>query len=272
MAGTVVKARPPWCLRALRVCGSTERELEGWLAQLPSGAPLRLERPRALWARRQRFGHGQHGRVWHSPAGGVWLSAALPWADAAPRAAAPGLAVAGGLLRQLEDMGVEGRLKWPNDLLLRSRDGEWRKLAGLLSGLRLRGSRVRWARVGLGLNGRNPVPPGAVNLVGVLGPSRARPRHLLPRVLAALEWAMATAEEAELVRRQAEARLWLPSTRLWLEGTCWRISGLTPQGGLALVGGDGRQRVLHQSRSAGATGLYIGSGFVADENGGVRSP
>ncbi len=237
----------PWQLRQLPVCGSTEIELERWLAQLSPGAPLRLERPRAVLARRQRFGHGQYGRRWESPPGGVWLSAALPWAPEEPQAAAPGLAVAVGLLLQLEGLGLEGRLKWPNDLLLQGPDGQWLKLAGILSGFRLRGSRVRWVRIGLGLNGSNPVPVGAINLLRGLGRIRARPRYLLPRVFAALEWAMAKALEPEHVREEAEARLWIPSPQLQMDGVCWRITGLTPQGGLALVAGDGRRSVLHRS-------------------------
>lgn len=264
-----MRARPPWRLRALPVCGSTERELERWLARRPVDAPPRLGHPRAVLAARQRLGQGQHGRIWQSPPGGVWLSAALPWSAGPPRAAAPGLAVAVGLLRELEGLGLEARLKWPNDLMLRGRDGEWRKLAGLLSGLRLRGPLVRWARIGLGLNGCNPVPPGATNLMGALGRSRARPRLLLPRVLRALEWAMASAPEAELVRREAQHRLWLPASHLRLDDTTWRIQGLTAQGGLALAAVDGRRRVLHASWPERATGLYIDNDFVADGDGSV---
>ena len=267
-----MKARPPWRLRALRVCGSTEWELERWLARRPAAAPPRLGHPRLVLAERQRFGQGQHGRIWLSPPGGVWLSAALPWADGPAGAAAPGLAVAVGLLRQLEGMGIEARLKWPNDLLLRGRDGEWRKLAGVLSGLRLRGELVRWARVGLGLNGCNPVPPGAINLVRALGPARARPRRVLPWVFAAMEWAMACAAEGELVRREAERRLWVPAERLRLEDTLWRIQGLTLQGGLALVAADGRQRVLHRSWPERTEGLYIDSDFARTPGAGDPIP
>jgi len=248
-----------WELRHLPVCASTETELERWLSQRSVGAPLRLERPRAVLARHQRFGHGQHGRLWQSPPGGIWLSAALPWASEEPRAAAPGLCVAVGLLHQLESLGLEVRLKWPNDLLLQGRDGQWRKLAGLLSGLRLRGARVRWARIGLGLNGCNPVPRGAINLVGALGRIRARPRYLLPRVFAALDWAIAAAEAPELVRQEAEARLWLPTRVLAIDHTRWQVQGLTRQGGLVLLSGDGRQSVLHRSWPEGGHGPYIGA-------------
>jgi BirA family biotin operon repressor/biotin-[acetyl-CoA-carboxylase] ligase len=166
--------------------------------------------------------------------------------------------VAVGLLHQLEALGLEARLKWPNDLLLQGRDGQWRKLAGLLSGLRLRGLKVRWARVGLGFNGCNPVPSGATNLVPPLGRIRARPRYLLPRVFAALDWAMAMADEPDLIRQQAEARLWLPSPDLTIDNTTWRVQGLTRQGGLALICRDGRQSVLHRSWPEGGHSLYIG--------------
>lgn len=268
-----MRARPPWRLRECRVCASTERELDHWLAQGAPQSSLRLLHPRAVVALRQRFGHGQHGRVWQSPPGGVWLSAALPWGAAAlrgnvaPQAAAPGLAVAVGLLRQLEELGLEVRLKWPNDILLRGRDGQWRKLAGLLSGLRQRGSLVRWARVGLGLNGCNPVPPGATNLVAALGRSRARPRHLLPRVFDALEWAMAAALDVERVRREAEARLWLPASQVMVEGTGGRIAGLTAQGALVLVAADGRRSLLHRSWPNASAGPYIGSDFSIGGDG-----
>ena len=131
---------------------------------------------------------------------------------------------------------------------------------------------MRWARVGLGLNGWNPVPPGGVNLVGLLGRVRARPRYLLPRVFAALEWAMARAMEAERVRQEAESRLWLPSTGLELQGRWWQIQGLSRNGGLVVVSSDGRQRVLHRPWSEWARASYIGGDFLVDGDGDVQSP
>jgi BirA family biotin operon repressor/biotin-[acetyl-CoA-carboxylase] ligase len=129
-----------WRLRGLSVCASSELELERWLASPALAAAPSLTTPLAVVTRRQRFGRGQRGRVWLSPAGGAWISAALPWPADPAAAAAPGLAVAVGLALELEGLGLSVRLKWPNDLLL-----EGRKLAGLLPRLRLRGGRVRWA-------------------------------------------------------------------------------------------------------------------------------
>lgn len=235
----------PWHLKALPVCASTELELNRWLAQVAPGPADPLPGPLAVLARRQRFGRGQQGRAWSSPAGGVWLSAALPWHADPAGAAAPGLAVAVGLALELEALGLEVRLKWPNDLLMAGPDGRMAKLAGLLPALRLRGGRIRWARVGLGLNGLNPVPPGATNLRPMLGRLGADPKRLTARVLRALAWAMAAADRPSWVRRQAEARL-LVAPQSWqgaAEG--WQPHGLADDGALVLARGDER-RQLHR--------------------------
>ena len=213
----------PWRLRGLPVCASSELELERWLAAVPHP----LAAPLAVLARRQRFGRGQRGRSWLSPAGGAWISAALPWPADPAAAASPGLAVAVGLALELEEIGLPVQLKWPNDLLV---DG--RKIAGLLPRLRLRGGVVRWAQVGVGLNGRHRLPPAAA-AVSLPAPA------LAARVLRALEWAVAHAREREAVRRAAEGRLGLPLPPLWHEGLDWQVEGLE---------GDGRLRLRHGSR------------------------
>jgi BirA family biotin operon repressor/biotin-[acetyl-CoA-carboxylase] ligase len=196
----------------------------------------------AIRAERQRFGHGQQGRPWLSPAGGVWLSAALPWP--ARDGAALGLAVAVGLALQLEPLGLTPQIKWPNDLLVQGR-----KLAGVLPRLRLRGGQVRWARVGIGVNGVNRVPAGAISLAMALNtrwairttggrPHRwhpqACPRRLEPRVLAALAWARSTAEQRETVAELAEQRLWRPVNGMLYSGQTWQIDGLEVDGSLRL--------------------------------------
>jgi len=250
----------PWQLRALPVCASTERELDLWLRQLPPlASPLppadalpavassqapQLRQPRAVLARRQRFGHGQQGRVWVSPPGGVWLSAALPWPEDPEGAAAPALAVAVALAAELGALGVPIGLKWPNDLMLLTPAGP-RKLAGLLPGLRLRGGKVRWARMGVGLNGCNPVPVGAASLGGFPRARAGRSDLLVARVLLALDRAMALASRPEAVRCAAEGLL-LPLGPMELEGERWRPLGLVADGGLRLVNDAGRQRTLRR--------------------------
>jgi BirA family biotin operon repressor/biotin-[acetyl-CoA-carboxylase] ligase len=139
-----------------------------------------------------------------------------------------------GIALQLEDLGLQPQIKWPNDLLI---DG--RKLAGILPRLRWRGAQVRYAQLGVGLNGVNRAPVGAISLQEVLGRPlhpQAQPERLAARVLRALEWAAAAAAQPELVRRQAEQRLWRPE---WLihEGERWSVSGLAADGGLRLCRG-----------------------------------
>ena len=61
----------------------------------------------------------------------------------------------------------------------------------------------------------------------------------------ALERAMALANQPETVRSAAE-RLLLPLPPLMLEGELWRPRGLAADGGLKVVDGTGRQRVLQR--------------------------
>lgn len=217
------------------MCASTELELDHLLAR--GRRP-----PLAVVARRQNRGHGQQGRVWQSPPGGVWLSAALPWGEGgvaqAGGLASPALALSLGLCLQLEALGLSPQIKWPNDLLL---DG--RKLAGILPRLRWRGERLLGCRVGVGINGVNRVPVGAIALVDGLAagvsPVRRRRHHraadparLAALVLRGLEWAVAASGQAELVRRQAERRLWRAPHRHQEE--LWEVAGLALDGGLRL--------------------------------------
>ncbi|MEB3235213.1 MAG: biotin--[acetyl-CoA-carboxylase] ligase [Cyanobacteriota bacterium] len=202
-----------WRLRRRPVCASTEIELDRWLAEL-DGQPQLERSGLVVVARRQRHGRGQWQRQWQSPPGGLWLSAAFAWPGEPATELAPlTLATAVGLALQLEALGVAPQIKWPNDLMLQGR-----KLAGILARQRLQGGRVRWARVGVGLNGINRVPAGAIALGEVLPHAphshynpRASAAALLPRVLAALHWAQRHAKQPELVQQLAQARLLNPS-------------------------------------------------------------
>jgi BirA family biotin operon repressor/biotin-[acetyl-CoA-carboxylase] ligase len=182
----------------------------------------------------------------------VWLSAVLPWPQQGETTAALGLAVAVGVVRELEALGLAVRIKWPNDLLIGDR-----KLAGLLPRLRRRGARIVMARVGLGLNGWNRVPLGAISLAEALS---ARPNNRLgaagahwqsdplalsARLLRALDWACAMADQAKLVRDEAQRRLWLPSASLPHDGQLWQAQGLGLDGSL-LISRAGEQRALHR--------------------------
>ena len=70
---------------------------------------------------------------------------------------APLTLLAGLCLRQAvhEVCGVDAKVKWPNDLLVASGDGRYKKLAGILTEMSGQVERTDWMVVGIGLNVHN---------------------------------------------------------------------------------------------------------------------
>ena len=82
----------------------------------------------------QKGGRGRLGRRWGSPRGGLWMSLVLR--PALPARLAPRITqtAAVGVAKALWGLGVEARIKWPNDLLVtRPDDGAGRKICGILA-------------------------------------------------------------------------------------------------------------------------------------------
>jgi len=169
--------RMAWRLRVLLVCASTEPLLSHWLAAQPL-------LPIAVVSKKQRFGRGTAQRHWQSPAGGLWLSAAIPWGGEPPAADRLPLLMAAALMAELEPLGLgaELHLKPPNDLMVGQQ-----KLAGVLTSVVWRGGQVRHVRFGIGLNGRHSIRPPGITLEQLLG-SRCPPWPKLVHIgLRALE-------------------------------------------------------------------------------------
>lgn len=125
-----------------------------WHALLPSTQDLARERmrsgtlrPLAVIANAQSAGRGQRGRRWASPPGAA-LYLTLAWPTRQPLSGLGGLSLAMGLAVRatLLRLGLDVRLKWPNDVWL---DG--RKLAGILVEAMPAGDAVV-ALIGIGLN------------------------------------------------------------------------------------------------------------------------
>jgi BirA family biotin operon repressor/biotin-[acetyl-CoA-carboxylase] ligase len=77
----------------------------------------------------QTAGRGRHGREWMSPRGGLYLSVLLDRPHRMDPTRPGPLALLGGVAvaRALCGLGLDARLKWPNDVRVRGR-----KIAGLL--------------------------------------------------------------------------------------------------------------------------------------------
>ncbi len=121
-------------------------------------------------AEEQTAGRGRDGRVWHSPAGGIWLAMVLRpvRAELAAVSIRAGLIVA-DVVDELAGAPV-ARLKWPNDVLC-----DDRKLAGVLCEGRWQGDMLQWLAVGVGINVTNVTPPA-------MGTRAIALRELLPDV------------------------------------------------------------------------------------------
>ncbi len=104
-------------------------------------------------AAKQTAGKGRLGRSWESPSGGVYLSVVLRPRVAPAEVASLSLALALGVARGLETLGVSPQLKWPNDVLL----GQG-KLAGLLHEMSAESDAVTWVVAGIGVNVRRGEP------------------------------------------------------------------------------------------------------------------
>ncbi len=114
----------------------------------------------AVVADEQTGGRGRLDRTWHSPPGGIWLSA-LCRPDVPP-AHAPvlTLAAAVAVTETTREHGVDAGIKWPNDVLV----GE-EKLAGILTEMEGEADRVAWVVVGIGINVHEEgLPDGATGL------------------------------------------------------------------------------------------------------------
>ena len=96
----------------------------------------------------QTGGKGRLGRHWGSPAGGLWMSVVLRPGFDASLASRITQTAAVGVAGALWEIGVEARIKWPNDLLAGGR-----KICGILaeSGVG-QGGRLDYAVLGVGMN------------------------------------------------------------------------------------------------------------------------
>jgi BirA family biotin operon repressor/biotin-[acetyl-CoA-carboxylase] ligase len=156
----------------------------------------------ALWlAETQSRGRGRQGRTWISPPGENLLFSVLLRIACAP-ARVPSLSLVCGLAVRdavAKALGDDARVlvKWPNDVVVRGRDGSVRKIAGILVESALAGGKVEHIVVGIGLNVHTRDFPAELEAIatsvvregagGREGPKLPDRAEILADVLAALD-------------------------------------------------------------------------------------
>jgi BirA family transcriptional regulator, biotin operon repressor / biotin---[acetyl-CoA-carboxylase] ligase len=220
---------------------STQKRIEQFLPKEGEGAVLVL-------AETQSKAVGRQGREWHSPAGGVWFTLALPLknltlAQVAPFSMVTALTLADSL-REVNNLDCE--LKWPNDIFYKGK-----KVAGILLSTTTKYKRA-WLLIGIGINVNNELPAElktiATSIKAIRGQSQGRSR-LIESVLAALWTAWQEfdrtgfgpyqkAFENKLKGIGEIAKILMGNKTI--QGT---LLGIDPQGGLLLKSGPGTKTV-----------------------------
>jgi BirA family biotin operon repressor/biotin-[acetyl-CoA-carboxylase] ligase len=191
-------------------------------------------------AEAQSAGRGRDGRTWRSPMGGVWLGLLLRpgAAELGATAIRVGLAVTDAVDGVLGRS--DGRVKWPNDVLVRDR-----KVAGILCEGRWQGDALRWLAAGVGVNVANAIPDDLRHRAVALCELRpdARRIDVLDRLVPAIMGLTARGarlDDAELAR--FVARDWLRGRQL-AQPVFGRAAGLAPDGALLVDVAAGTVRV-----------------------------
>jgi BirA family biotin operon repressor/biotin-[acetyl-CoA-carboxylase] ligase len=118
----------------------------------------------------QTGGRGRRGRGWTGPPGGVYASILVRPDRPPAHAPVSTLAAAVAVARACDPLGVQARIKWPNDVLVG--EGESRKLSGILTEMESEGGQIAWLTVGIGVNANvdtDTLPAGATSLQALVG-------------------------------------------------------------------------------------------------------
>ncbi len=95
----------------------------------------------------QGVGKGRMGRAWSSPKGGLWFSILLMPSIAITELHKLSLLFGVAVAKSLEQLRVDARLKWPNDVLVGGK-----KLCGILLEVSAESDRVNHVIAGIGIN------------------------------------------------------------------------------------------------------------------------
>lgn len=252
---TTAMARPTVILDSV---GSTNRWLkEAWVqGEVRHGT--------AVWADEQTEGRGRLGRAWESPPGKNIYTSVL-WEPPRERLSGVLSLVAGVAVSRAvrEHTGVDARMKWPNDGVIRSR-----KFCGILVEAGVDPS--PWAVVGIGINVLGPVgaaSPNAVTLQDCVTSPVSR-EDLWLELMAQLEtayWAWLGEGDDWAVQAWTQhnatlghmVRVEKPGQDIWVG----RAESVAPDGGLWVANAERREKVI-----SGEVSLRLADGGYAPES------
>lgn len=106
-----------------------------------------VEEGAVVIAEAQSCGKGRIGRKWLSPEGGIWLSIILKPKIQPSHAARITLLAGLAVAKTMQDYGLEARIKWPNDVLIKGK-----KVCGILTEMEAEIDRIDYCVVGIGID------------------------------------------------------------------------------------------------------------------------
>ena len=106
----------------------------------------------------QETGYGRKFRTWTSPQGGLWMSVILKPNTTPEHMIKLVFLGALAVVETLERLGIEGKIKWPNDVLVNEK-----KICGILVEGNFSEKEVYYIVLGIGINVNNPLPQELVS-------------------------------------------------------------------------------------------------------------
>ena len=95
----------------------------------------------------QTNARGRLGKKWEAPEGGVWMSLILRPQVPPARIGLITLATGVAIAKSIRSLGVDARIKWPNDVLIHGK-----KISGVLTEVNATFNEIDWIVVGIGID------------------------------------------------------------------------------------------------------------------------
>ena len=216
---------PNWRLLYKIKCKSTENELTRWLRY----SEIKRNQPVAIIAREQISAFGQNSKIWVSPKGGIWLSAAYPIFSKEFSSHIFNLSLGIKICEMLRKENINVCLKWPNDIFFGSK-----KLIGFLPRVITRGEEIIYVRIGLGMNVINYTPSEGISLSKILQTKNINQHYWTAKVLNAIHDSVECNKRKEYVIKSANKFLtkrFLPSG---ISPNKWKIKDIDSNGNLRI--------------------------------------